>query len=197
MLALAIGAEPDISPGGHAAPRQGSSSGWTETLVARDDSSRDRPSGSGRNAPRARPEGDAPEISTEGGENFPRLNPRLNPCFSLGSFRRSAQSVDLSDCYGAPGKIRTSDPQIRSLLPEYAATRNTTKLRRRGDDGSSTKRLRLPTAPRTDRVVRSKRTLACISAIRFNPHVMARCSPRASRYVQWVVPESKKRTRVR
>jgi hypothetical protein len=57
---------------------------------ARDDNKIDRLSGSGRYAPRARPEGDAPKkdvpYCTEGRENFPRLNPRLNGALSLGRF---------------------------------------------------------------------------------------------------------------
>jgi hypothetical protein len=56
---------------------------WAETLVVRDDRN-------GRLAERLRaqrPKGTRQEISTDGRENFPRLKPRLNGNFSLGSSR--------------------------------------------------------------------------------------------------------------
>src|SRR6266478_4514625 len=47
--------------GACAAPRQGSSPEWAEIARARDENKIDRLSHSGRYAPRARPEGDAPK----------------------------------------------------------------------------------------------------------------------------------------
>jgi hypothetical protein len=76
---------PKLSPCGvSAAPRQGSSPEWAETLVILITIGV-----VGRAAPGAArlepgPKGTRQEMSTYGRENFPRLNPRLNGDFSLG-----------------------------------------------------------------------------------------------------------------
>ena len=77
----------------------------------------------------------APELKSR---KIPRLKPRLKRTISRGCFRHPEQLIDFLEENGAPGTIRTSDPQIRSLMLYPAELRARTAFRRGGGDSPFT-----------------------------------------------------------